>query len=114
MVGILVLIEFVTAHLLRLLPSTFVPIEDQGFFVAAFRLPDGASQVRAEAVARKAIQFMLQIPGVQGVATVRGYDVLTQSINSNTFAMFPLLTPWDQRRSPDTQLFAILGRANRE
>jgi hydrophobe/amphiphile efflux-1 (HAE1) family protein len=114
MLGILALIAVTTAQLLRLLPSTFVPIEDQGFFVAAFRLPDAASQDRAQAVARKAIQFVLQLPGVQGVATVGGYDVLTQSINSNTFAMFTLLKPWDQRRSPDTQLFAILQRANRE
>ncbi|HET9001618.1 MAG TPA: efflux RND transporter permease subunit [bacterium] len=114
MLGLLVLIAFVTAQLLRLLPSTFVPIEDQGFFVSAFRLPDGASSDRAEAVARKAIRFILQDPGVQGAATVGGYDVLSQSVNSNTFAMFVLLKPWDQRRSRDTQLFAILARANRE
>src|SRR5579862_2026732 len=113
LLGLLVLIGFLTLQLLRILPSTFVPIEDQGFFVSAFRLPDGASQARAEAVARKAIQAVLQIPGVTGVATVGGYDVLTQSINSNTFAMFVLLKPWDQRRTPDTQLFPILIRANR-
>jgi len=113
MLGLLVLIAFLTMQLLRLIPSTFVPIEDQGFFVSAFRLPDGASQARAEAVARKAIQAVLQIPGVTGVATVGGYDVLTQSINSNTFAMFVLLKPWDQRRTRDTQLFPILIRANR-
>ncbi len=113
MLGLLVLIAFLTLQLLKLLPSTFVPIEDQGFFVSAFRLPDGASQARAEAVAQKAIQAVLQIPGVTGVATVGGYDVLTQSINSNTFAMFVLLKPWDQRRTPETQLFPILIRANR-
>src|SRR5207244_7526755 len=30
------------------------------------------------------------------------------------FAMFVSLPPWDQRRSPETQLFAILQRANFE
>jgi HAE1 family hydrophobic/amphiphilic exporter-1/multidrug efflux pump len=113
MLGLLALIAFLTLQLLRLLPSTFVPLEDQGFFASAFRLPDGASQARAEAVARKAIQAVLQIPGVAGVATVGGYDLLTQSINSNTFAMFVLLKPWDERRTRDTQLFPILIRANR-
>ncbi len=112
--GILVLIAVVTAQFLRLLPSTFVPIEDQGFFVSVFRLPDGASQDRAQAVARKAIRFLLSVPGVQGVATVGGFDLLTQSINSNTFAMFTLLKPWDERRARETQLFPILLRANRE
>ncbi|HEV2357063.1 MAG TPA: efflux RND transporter permease subunit, partial [bacterium] len=113
LLGLLALIAFLTLQLLRILPSTFVPLEDQGFFVGAFRLPDGASQERADAVARKAIQAVLQIPGVDGVATVGGYDILSQSINSNTFAMFVLLKPYDQRRSPDTQLFPILTRANR-
>jgi multidrug efflux pump len=113
LLGVLALTAFLTLQLLRLLPSTFVPIEDQGFFVSAFRLPDGASRDRAEAVARKAIQSVLQIPGVAGAATVGGYDVLTQSINPNTFAMFVLLKPWDERRTRDTQLFPILIRANR-
>jgi hydrophobe/amphiphile efflux-1 (HAE1) family protein len=114
LVVLLALIAFVSVQLLRFLPSTFVPIEDLGFFVSAFRLPDGASQERTQAVARKAAQFILTVPGVQGAATVGGYDVLTQSINSNTFAMFVLLKPWDERRSPQTQLFSILTRANRE
>src|SRR5262249_53283022 len=99
MLAALVVIGVLTMQLLRVLPSTFVPIEDQGFFVCAFRLPDGASQERAAAVARKAIQAVLRIPGVAGVATVGGYDVLTQAINSNTFAMSLLLKPWDERRS---------------
>ena len=114
MLGALVAIAVLTAELLRLVPSTFVPLEDQGFFVSAFRLPDGASQDRAQAVAHKAVQFVLALPGVERVATVGGFDILTQSINSNTFAMFTLLKPWDQRRSRDTQLFALLRRVNRE
>jgi hydrophobe/amphiphile efflux-1 (HAE1) family protein len=113
MLGALALISFLTLQLLRVIPSTFVPIEDLGFFVSAFRLPDGASRDRADAVARKAVQAVMKIPGVAGVVTVGGYDVLTQAINSNTFAMFVLLKPWDERRTRDTQLFPILIRANR-
>ncbi len=112
MIGALVVIAGIAFQLLRLLPATFVPLEDQGFFVAAFRLPDGASQDRAQAVARKAEQFLLHLPGVQTVVTAGGFDVLTGTVSSNAFAMFAVLTPWDQRRSPDTQLFALLQRAN--
>jgi HAE1 family hydrophobic/amphiphilic exporter-1/multidrug efflux pump len=113
MLGALALIAFLAIGLLRILPATFVPIEDLGFFVSAFRLPDGASRDRAQAVAQKAIQLVSRIPGVEGAVTVGGYDVLTQSITSNTFAMFVTLKPWDQRRRPDQQLFPILTRANR-
>jgi multidrug efflux pump len=114
MLGALVLIAAVTFQLLRLIPSTFVPLEDQGFFVCSFRLPDGASQARAQAVEAKASKFLLTLPGVEGVTTIGGYDILTQSVNPNTFTIFPVLKPWDQRRSRDSQLFALLGRVNRE
>ena len=110
--AVMLLVGWMTLQLLHMLPSTFVPLEDQGFFVAAFRLPDGASQARAQAVATKAIAQLLEIPGVDAVTTVGGYDLLSGSVNSNTFAMFVTLRPWDQRRSPQTQLFPILGRAN--
>jgi len=114
MLGALGVIAVLTFELLRLIPSTFVPIEDLGFFVSAFRLPDGASQERAEAVAAKATRFLLHLPGVEGVTTIGGYDILTQSINSNTFAMFVVFRPWEERRSRDEQLFPILQRVNRE
>ena len=108
----MILVAWMTFQLLHMLPSTFVPLEDQGFFVASFRLPDGASQARAEALATQAITQLLKIPGVDAVTTVGGYDLLSQSINSNTLAMFVTLKPWDERRSPQTQLFPILLRAN--
>ena len=62
----------------------------------------------------KASKFLLTLPGVEGVTTIGGYDILTQSVNPNTFTIFPVLKPWDQRRSRDSQLFALLGRVNRE
>jgi len=114
MLGALAVVAVLTFELLKFIPSTFVPIEDQGFFVAAFRLPDGASQERTQAVVARATQFFLHLPGVEGVTTIGGYDVLTQSINSNTAASFIVLRPWEERRSKNTQLFAILGAANRE
>jgi len=114
MMGALAVIVVIAFQLLRILPLTFVPLEDLGFFVAAFRLPDGASQDRAQAVASKAVQFLLRLPGVETVGTAGGFDLLTGSTRSNAFTMFVILRPWDERRSPDTQLFTILQRANFE
>ncbi|HYM91134.1 MAG TPA: efflux RND transporter permease subunit, partial [bacterium] len=114
MLGALAVIAGLTFGLLRVIPSTFVPLEDQGFFVSAFRLPDGASLERAQAVAVKATRFLLHLPGVEGVTTIGGYDILTGSFNSNTLAMFVVFRPWEERRSRDAQLFPILQRVNRE
>jgi len=114
LLALLAVIAFVTLQLFRLLPSTFVPIEDLGFFVTAFRLPDAASVDRTDALARKAQKFVLSLPGVAGAGVLGGFDILTQSTNSNAFTMFVTLKPWDKRRSPQAQLFALLARANRE
>jgi hydrophobe/amphiphile efflux-1 (HAE1) family protein len=115
MLGTLVVIAVITFEILRLVPSTFVPIEDQGFFVVAFRLPDGATQSRTEAVERKAEGFLRGLPGIDTIVTVGGYDLLAGgTISSNAFAAFVTLKPWDARRSRDTQLFPLLLRANAE
>jgi hydrophobe/amphiphile efflux-1 (HAE1) family protein len=107
-------IAFVTMQLFRILPSTFVPIEDPGFFITSFRLPDAAAIDRADALARKTQQFALSLPGVVGAGVLGGFDILTNSTNSNTFTMFVTLKPWEERRSPQTQLLALIDRANRE
>ncbi len=113
LVAALVVIAAITFQLLRMIPSTFVPIEDQGFFVVAFRLPDGATQGRTEAVERKAEQFLVRMPGVDRVITVGGYDILAGgTINSNAFAAFVVLKPWSERRAKNEQLFPLLTRAN--
>src|SRR5579864_5110120 len=115
MLGALAVIAVITFEILRLIPSTFVPIEDQGFFVVAFRLPDGATQSRTEAVERKAEGFLRGLPGIDTIVTVGGYDLLAGgTISSNAFAAFVTLKPWDERRSRNTQLFPLLVRANAE
>ncbi|HLJ61796.1 MAG TPA: efflux RND transporter permease subunit [bacterium] len=109
----LALVALIAFEIVRILPSTFVPIEDQGFFVVAFRLPDGATQDRTENVERKAEQFLRTLPGVDQIFTIGGYDILGGGvINSNAFAAFVTLRPWDERRSRDEQLFPLLVRAN--
>ncbi len=113
MLGVLAMIALITFELLRFLPSTFVPIEDQGYFVSAFRLPDGASLERTQGVARQAEQVLSHLPGVQNVMTIGGFDLLSGgAIRSNAVTIFTVLKPWDERRSRETQLFPLLQRAN--
>ncbi|HXX39864.1 MAG TPA: efflux RND transporter permease subunit [bacterium] len=115
MLAALAMVAVIAFEILHILPSTFVPIEDQGFFVSAFRLPDGATQDRTEAVERKAEQYLRTLPGVDQIITVGGYDILGGGvINSNAFAMFVVLKLWGERRAPNQQLFPLLLRANAE
>ena len=98
-------------YLFKKLPAGFLPDEDQGIFFAALRLPDGASIHRDERAAEQLIDSVKSNPGVQDITTFGGLDFVTSTNNSNVATIFATLKPWDERKSPDTQFAAIVGRA---
>ncbi len=95
------------------LPSGFLPDEDQGAFFVSIRLPDGASMDRTDAATRKIETVVRSIPGVAATFVLGGLDIATGTSTSNVATVIADLTPWDERKSKDLQLDAILGRAQR-
>jgi HAE1 family hydrophobic/amphiphilic exporter-1 len=79
------------------IPSTFLPVEDQGYFFVVIQLPDGASLERTEAVARKSREILQNTPGVDVVGSVNGFNFLTFANQSSAAAQFAILKPWDER-----------------
>jgi multidrug efflux pump subunit AcrB len=55
-----------TGGLFKILPTGFLPDEDQGVFFAAVRLPDGASLERNLTVTKEVEKISLALPGVGG------------------------------------------------
>ncbi len=51
-------------HLFNILPSSFVPQEDQGYAMVAIIMPQAASLERTQAVAERADAILAKIPGV--------------------------------------------------
>ncbi len=107
----LVIIVACIGVLLRLLPSGFVPDEDQGYFFIGFILPDGASLQRTEAVTDKAEAILRKIPGIEDVLSIGGYSFLTSASQSNTASMVVRLKPWDERTGRGMDVFSIMRRA---
>jgi len=81
------------------IPSTFLPVEDQGYFFAAIQLPDGASLQRTDEVAMKVRGIIRATPGVETVGFITGLNFLTGAAQSNTAVEFGILKPWDERAS---------------
>jgi hydrophobe/amphiphile efflux-1 (HAE1) family protein len=79
------------------LPSTFLPVEDQGYFFVVIQLPDGASLERTDAVAKKARDILQNMPGVDIVGSISGLNFLTNAAQSNSAVEFAILKPWDER-----------------
>ena len=79
------------------IPSTFLPVEDQGYFFVVIQLPDGASLERTDAAAKKVRDILQATPGVDIVGSISGLNFLTNAAQSNSAVEFAILKPWDQR-----------------
>jgi len=100
---------FGTYKLFGALPSGFVPPEDQGYFLVAGVLPEGASLGRTSALAARVEQELLATPGVRNVLTLGGQNVLAGNATAtNAFTIFAMLEPWDERKVAEKRLRSIL------
>jgi multidrug efflux pump len=99
--------------LVRVVPGGFLPTEDKGYFALAVELPAGSSRQRTDEVVRRVQTFLLAQPGVERTVALTGLSLLQGGASQTSSAtVFAGLEPWEKRRTPDTQLDAILGRAN--
>jgi HAE1 family hydrophobic/amphiphilic exporter-1 len=89
------------------LPTSFLPDEDQGYVLVAMRLPDAASLERTDAAARKIEGRIKNVPGVESVFTVTGFDLLTGVQTTYNGIFWVTLKDWSQRKGPQEELQAI-------
>lgn len=96
--------------LYKLVPSTFVPEEDQGYFITSVTLPEGSSLNRTKDTMGRLAADLQQMPGVDNVMAISGFDILSFGSKSNAGTMFVGLAPWGERKAPDKQINAMIGR----
>ncbi len=87
----------VTYMMWQRIPSTFLPVEDQGYFFVVVQLPDGASLERTDEVAKQVREILQRTPGVDIVGSISGLNFLTNAAQSNSAVEFAILKPWDER-----------------
>jgi HAE1 family hydrophobic/amphiphilic exporter-1/multidrug efflux pump len=109
--GLLTLSAF---GLLRVLPSGFVPAEDQGLVLASIMLPDGASVERTDAILRRAERFLAKVPAVRNVITLGSLNLLTSGYNSSTGTLIATLKPWEERKSARDSSDAVAAALRKE
>jgi hydrophobe/amphiphile efflux-1 (HAE1) family protein len=95
--------------LFRFVPASFLPDEDQGYFITSFQLPDGASLERTDAVAHRVEEILLGTPGIVGSNLLGGFDALTGTFPSNVGSVFVSLAPWDEREAKGQTLDSIFA-----
>ncbi len=94
-------------------PSGFLPIEDQGYMLAAVQLPAGASLQRMDKTLEEVERRLKTVPGVANVLTVAGVSVLDNMASlSNAGLAYIVLEPWDER-GKDEGLLATYKALNK-
>lgn len=89
-------------------PTGFVPEEDQGYFLAAVQLPEGSANLRTQAAGMIVTEKVKAIPGVGDVLFISGIDILTSAPKSSSGLLVVGLKPWAERKTPATQVGAII------
>ncbi|ENO89821.1 multidrug efflux RND transporter permease subunit [Thauera linaloolentis] len=90
-VGIVALLGF---FYLRL-PESFVPIEDQGYYIIDVQLPPGATHARTEKVVRELESYLLEREATQSTTMIMGFSF--SGTGQNASLSFPLLKDWSER-----------------
>ena len=94
----LLIVGGVTWIIYQRLPSTFVPDEDQGYFITAISLPEGTSlNHTVETMDKLSAVVLEKMPGIQNCMMITGFDMLSGGSKPNAGVCFCSLEAWDKR-----------------
>ncbi len=84
-------------QLFHILPTSFVPQEDQGYAMAAIIMPQAASLDRTQAIAERADAIFKGIPGIETRTMITGYSLLDAGFKTNAGTFFVTFNDFDER-----------------
>jgi hydrophobe/amphiphile efflux-1 (HAE1) family protein len=75
-----------------------VPDEDQGYYIAAVILPDGATLERTDKVVAQVVEAIKSNPANEDAVAFTGFDFLGGYFRNNAATIFVTQKPWDERK----------------
>ena len=104
-----VLIAILLLH--RIIPTSFLPTEDQGYFRVELELPEGATLERSRIVSAKAVEYLMTLPSVDYVQSVVGSSPRVGTSQART-ELTVILKPWEKRS--EQTIDAIMAQVKKE
>jgi HAE1 family hydrophobic/amphiphilic exporter-1/multidrug efflux pump len=105
---------FVILGLFKTIPGSFLPEEDQGYFITIVQLPDGASMTRTGEVLSRIESYFQSIPAVHSTNTLAGQNFVFGTRGTNQATMFIPLHDWDMRKNAKEQVPGLIAAAFQE
>src|SRR6266571_2716697 len=92
----------------RITPGSLVPDEDQGYYIAAVILPDGASLERTDRVVSEVVEAIRSNPANENAIAFTGFDFIGGGFRNNAATIFITQKHWDERSVTASQLVGEL------
>jgi HAE1 family hydrophobic/amphiphilic exporter-1 len=92
----------------RAVPTSFVPAEDEGYFLTIVQAPAGASLEYTTKIAEQIEKILVKDPDIQAAFSVMGFSFGGAAPNNGM--VFTRLKPYDERQGAEHSLGAVLGR----
>jgi HAE1 family hydrophobic/amphiphilic exporter-1/multidrug efflux pump len=105
---------FVIFGLFKTIPGSFLPEEDQGYFITVVQLPEGASKQRTVEVVSRLESYFQSIPAVHSTDALAGQNFVFGTRGANQATMFIPLHHWDTRKNADEQVPGLIAAAFQE
>jgi hydrophobic/amphiphilic exporter-1 (mainly G- bacteria), HAE1 family len=97
----------------KILPSGFIPGEDQGTIYAIIQTPPGATLERTNQVSQKLQKICEEVDGVESVSSLAGYEIMTEGRGSNAGTCLINLKNWAEREQSVKEIMEELEEKSR-
>ena len=104
----------VAIYLFKAQPTTFIPDEDDGYFIVSVQLPPASSLSRTEEVAAKVENIISSYPEVKTNISISGFSIMNSGRQSNAASVFVVLEDWSVRKKKSESAAAIVERFNKQ
>ncbi len=98
----------------KVLPSGFIPLEDQGMIYGIIQTPPGSTLEYTNSKSHELAEICKKLEEVTSIASVAGYEVLTEGRGSNAGTVLINLKPWSERKRTSKQIIEELEERGRE
>jgi HAE1 family hydrophobic/amphiphilic exporter-1 len=112
--GILIVFALGIFGISSKLPSGFIPAEDQGMLYAIIQTPPGSTLERTNDISQHLQQLAKDVPGIESISTLAGYEVLTEGRGSNAGTCLISLKPWSERKESIHDIVESLEKKAKE
>jgi multidrug efflux pump len=87
--------------MMKHIPGSFLPPEDQGYLFGAVIMPDAAGLDRTGRVSRHATDHFMKSPATRAIVVIDGYSLLDSQTKSNASVFFVGLKDFSERYSSE-------------